>query len=62
MMAGWGQDEPIRIVRKRAAHGTRTRSSSGAYLLGRLVRAVDSGRLEAEPSVTERLRAGLDNL
>jgi len=35
---------------------------AGAYLLGRLVSAIDSGRLDAEPSLTERLRAAVDNL
>lgn len=31
-------------------------------MLGRLVSAIDSGRLDAEPSLTERLRAAVDNL
>ena len=31
-------------------------------MLDRLVSAIDSGRLDAEPSLTERLRAALANL
>lgn len=35
---------------------------AGAYLLRRIVDSIDSGRIEAEPSVALRLRAALDNL
>ena len=35
---------------------------AGAYLLRSIVDSIDSGRIEAEPSVAQRLRVALDNL